>query len=60
MRKVLKWLGIVLGSLVGLIVLMVVALNIVASIRMTRTYDVQPQPIAIPKSLLGCLKKGHS
>ncbi len=60
MRKVLKWLGIDLGNLVGLVVLAVIALNVAASIRMTRTYDVQPQPIAIPKSLLGCLKKGHS
>jgi hypothetical protein len=48
MRKVLKWLGIVLGSLVGLIVLAVIALNVVASICMTRTYDFQPQPIAVP------------
>ncbi len=48
MRKVLKWIGIVLGSLIGVIVLLVVALNIVASIRMTRTYDVQPQPITVP------------
>jgi mono/diheme cytochrome c family protein len=47
-RKALKRIGIVLGSLVGLIVLAVVALNIVASIRMTKTYDVQPQTIAIP------------
>lgn len=37
MRKVLKWLGIVLGSPVGLVVLAVVALNIVASVRVSRT-----------------------
>jgi mono/diheme cytochrome c family protein len=48
MRKVLKWLGIILGGLIGLVVLAVVAMNIVASLRINRTYDVQPQMVTIP------------
>jgi mono/diheme cytochrome c family protein len=48
MRKVLKWIGIVLGVLVGLIVLAVVALNIAATTRLNRTYDIQAEAITIP------------
>lgn len=48
MRKVLKWIGIVLVGLVGLIVLAVVILNIVASTRLNRTYDVEAEAITIP------------
>jgi mono/diheme cytochrome c family protein len=48
MRKILKWIGIVLGVLIGLIVLAVVVLNIVASRRLNRTYDVEAEAIAIP------------
>jgi mono/diheme cytochrome c family protein len=48
MRKVLKWIGIVLGVLVGLIVLAVVALNIAATTRLNRTYDIEAEAITIP------------
>lgn len=48
MRKVLKWTGIVLGALVGLIVIAVGVLMAIASIRMARHYDVQPEAVAIP------------
>ncbi len=42
MRRVLKWVGIVLGGLVGLALLVAVGLYVSASVRMTRTYDLQP------------------
>ncbi len=48
MRKVLKWVGIALGSLIGLVLLATIVMNVIASVRIHRTYDVQPQMIAIP------------
>jgi mono/diheme cytochrome c family protein len=48
MRRVLKWVGIVLGGLVGLALLVAVGLYVSASVRMTRTYDLQPEVVAIP------------
>jgi cytochrome c553 len=48
MRKVLKWIGIVLGALIGLLVLAVVILNILASLRLNRTHDVEAAAMTIP------------
>jgi mono/diheme cytochrome c family protein len=48
MRKVLKWIGIVLGVLVGLIVLAVIVLNIISMARVNRTYDIEAEAITIP------------
>jgi mono/diheme cytochrome c family protein len=47
MRKVLKWIGIVLGSLLGLITVAVGVLTIGANARVNKTYDVQPDPVVI-------------
>jgi len=35
-RKILKWIGIVLGSLIGLLVLTLVALYIIGSVKWNR------------------------
>jgi mono/diheme cytochrome c family protein len=48
MRKVLKWVGFVLGGLVGLIVLAVVVIFAVTGARFNKSYDVQPASITIP------------
>jgi mono/diheme cytochrome c family protein len=48
MGKVLKWVGIVLGALVGLIVLALAAVYVVTGLRFNKTYDVQPASITIP------------
>jgi len=42
MRKILKWIGIVLGGIVGLIVLALVALLIYAQVTFKRTYADRP------------------
>ncbi len=49
MRKVLKWIGIVLGGLVGLILVVVVVLSITANIRINKTHEVQPEVVLIPE-----------
>jgi mono/diheme cytochrome c family protein len=48
MRKALRWTGIVLGGLVGLVVLAVLGLYFVGSRRIGRRYDIQPASIVIP------------
>lgn len=48
MKKVLKWIGIVLGSLLGLILLAAAVLYFIGNSRLTRTYDFPPSNIVIP------------
>lgn len=48
MKKVLKWLGIVLGALVAIVLLAVAGIFIVSNTRINKNYDVAVQPIAIP------------
>ena len=50
-RKIFKWIGIVLGSLVGLLVLAFVVLYIIGSVKWSRMhgkYDVPVETITIP------------
>lgn len=48
MRRFLKWLGIVVGGLVGLALLAVVVLYTLSGIRLNRTYSIQPEATGIP------------
>ena len=50
-RKILKWIGIVLGSLIGLLVVTFVALYLIGTVKWNRlhgTYDVPVESITIP------------
>ena len=47
MRRVLKWIGIILGSVLGLVLVAAVALSIRGNSKLNRQYDVQPEPVAI-------------
>lgn len=47
MRKVLKWIGIVLGGLVGLVILAVAVVYTIAVSRLNKSYDIQVQPITV-------------
>lgn len=47
MKKVLKWVGIVLGGLVRLIVVAAIALYASGSARLNKTYDIPVEAIAI-------------
>ena len=46
--KILKWTSIVLGSVIGLAAVLVAALYVTGNARLTQTYTVQPEAIAIP------------
>jgi mono/diheme cytochrome c family protein len=40
MKRVLKWIGIIIGGLLGLIILLVVGVYVVSASRLNRTYEV--------------------
>lgn len=48
MKKILKWIGIVVGGLVGLIVLALAGLYLSAESRFNKTYDITSEPVTIP------------
>ncbi|MBE0669459.1 MAG: cytochrome c [Anaerolineales bacterium] len=48
MKKVLKWIGIVIGSLLGLIVLVILGLALKGNSMLKKTYDLQVETIPIP------------
>ena len=61
-RKVLKWIGIVLGSLFGLLVLAFVVLFIIGSVQWNRLhgqYDVPVEMIAIPTDSASITRGEH-
>lgn len=48
MKKILKWIGIVVGGLVGVILLALAGLYLSAEFRFNKTYDIAPEPVTIP------------
>ena len=48
MKKVFKWIGIVLGSLLGLIAIVLFVLAGKSTARMERVYDIPPDNLTIP------------
>jgi mono/diheme cytochrome c family protein len=48
MKKVLKWIGLALLALIGLLVAAAVILNIMGGSRLNKTHEVQAESIAIP------------
>jgi mono/diheme cytochrome c family protein len=48
LKKVFKWIGIVLGGLIGVIMLAVLGLSFRANARLNKTYQIQPEVVTIP------------
>lgn len=48
MKQVLKWVGIVLGSLIGLILVLSVVLYFMGNARLDKKYEVPPSNITLP------------
>lgn len=48
MKRVLKWIGIVLGSLIGLVLVIGAVLSFIGNGRLNKTYDFPPSNIPIP------------
>ena len=50
MKKVLKWIGIVLAALIGLIILVVIIVFVISNSRINTTYDIKVKSVEIPTS----------
>ena len=48
MKKFFKWGGMILGAVAGLLVLALLGVYLVSSLRLNKTYDVQPAAVTIP------------
>ena len=48
MKKILKWIGVVFGGLIGLVILAAVGLSIAGEVRLNKTRDVKTETILIP------------
>lgn len=48
MRKVFKWIGIILGSLVGLVLVIAAVLYFMGEARLNKKYDIPPSNITLP------------
>ena len=48
LKKALKWAGIALGGLVGVIVIILVILYFVGGARINKTYDIQVARVNVP------------
>ena len=59
MRKVLKWLGIVLGGLLALVLLLVLVLFMVGRSKAGKAPDVTAKPVAIPTDTASIARGGH-
>lgn len=51
MRKILKWLAIVLAGLLSLALTAVLVVYLLVGARLNRTYDVDPQPVAVARDV---------
>ena len=47
MKKVLRWGGIVIGSLLGLVIIAATGMWVSSNIRFDKTYDIIPEPLTI-------------
>ncbi len=59
MKKALKWIGIALGGLVGLLVLSLVVLYAMGSSRLNKTHEIQVENIAIPTNESAIVRGQH-
>jgi mono/diheme cytochrome c family protein len=50
MRRLLRWLGIIIGGLVGLVVVVLIGFYLWTGSRLARTYDIPPSGIVVPSS----------
>lgn len=59
MKKVLKWLGMVLGGLLVLLVVAAVALSVIGASRLNKTHDVQAENITVPADEAALARGAH-
>ena len=59
MKKVLKWIGIVLGGLVGLVLVVAVVLIVIGSVKVSRNYQTEVESVSIPSSPEAVARGNH-
>lgn len=59
MKKVLKWIGLILAALVGAILILGISLVLFAGSRINKTYNIQPEPLAIPSNEAALTRGQH-
>ena len=59
MKKVLKWIGIILGSLLILIILAAVGLSIAGGARLNKTQEIQAEALSIPSDEAALARGEH-
>lgn len=59
MKKALKWIGIMLGSLIGLILISALTLFLIGNARLNKTYDFPPSNLTIPTDSESIARGGH-
>ncbi len=59
MKKILKWTGIVLGGLIGLVVVAAVVLYASMSLKLSKRYNIQPEPVNIPSDAASIQRGEH-
>jgi mono/diheme cytochrome c family protein len=57
--RIVRWIGIVLGGLVGLLLIAAAAVYIVSSVRMNTTYQIADEQIAIPTDVASIERGRH-
>lgn len=58
MKRLLKWIGYIVGGIVGVIVVCIAVIYAISSWRMSRTYDARAESIAIPTDAAS-IERGH-
>ncbi len=59
MRKVFKWIGIALGSLIGLVLIAVLVLYLMGNARFNKVYAVEPTNLTLPTDAAGITYGKH-
>jgi mono/diheme cytochrome c family protein len=59
MKKIFKWIGIVLGSLVGLILVLAAVFYFIGNSRLNQTYDFPPDDITVPTDAASLARGEH-
>jgi mono/diheme cytochrome c family protein len=57
MKKIMKWIGIVLGGLIGLLVRLVAVLYLIGGSKQHKTWKIEPEALVIPSDA-GSLARG--
>ena len=59
MKRVLKWIGIILGGLIVLVIVAAVGLAVAGTSRLNKTYDVQAENVTIPSDEASLARGEH-